>query len=71
MLFVQGTRDSFARPDLLDAVLARLGAQATRITVEGGDHSFRLPGERRDAHAVGASLAEPVAAFVSRVAATV
>ena len=70
MLFVQGTRDTFARPDLLDAVLARLGPMATRIAVEGGDHSFRLPGERRDGHAIGASLAEPVAGFVARVAAT-
>ncbi len=28
MLFVQGTRDAFARPDLLDAVIARLGSRA-------------------------------------------
>jgi len=40
MLFVQGTRDDFARPDLLDAVLARLGERATLHRVEGGDHSF-------------------------------
>jgi predicted alpha/beta-hydrolase family hydrolase len=71
MLFVQGTRDTFARPDLLDAVLTRLGPLATRLTVEGGDHSFRVPGDRRDGHAVGASLAEAVAGFVSRVAGTV
>ena len=70
MLFVQGTRDTFARPDLLDAVLARLGPLATRITVDGGDHSFRVPGDRRDGHAIGAALADPVAEFVTRVAAT-
>jgi hypothetical protein len=40
MLFVQGTRDTFARPDLLDAVLRQLGAKATLHRVEGGDHSF-------------------------------
>jgi predicted alpha/beta-hydrolase family hydrolase len=40
MLFVQGTRDAFARPDLLDAVLARLGEKATLHRIEGGDHSF-------------------------------
>ena len=40
MLFVQGTRDTFARPDLLEAVLARLGPRATLHRVEGGDHSF-------------------------------
>jgi hypothetical protein len=40
MLFVQGTRDDFARADLLDAVLARLGERATLHRVEGADHSF-------------------------------
>ncbi len=43
MLFVQGTRDAFARPDLLDAVLARLGEKATLHRIEGGDHSFGVP----------------------------
>ena len=40
MLFVQGTRDDFARADLLEAVLARLGDRATLHSVPGGDHSF-------------------------------
>src|SRR5260221_1703649 len=40
MLFVQGTRDTFARPDLLQAVLTRLGAKATLHRIDGGDHSF-------------------------------
>src|SRR5262245_1728410 len=43
MLFVQGTRDAFARPDLLEAVLARLGSRARLHRVEGGDHSFGVP----------------------------
>ena len=42
MLFVQGTRDTFARPDLLDGVLGRLGEKATLYKVEGGDHSFAV-----------------------------
>lgn len=42
MLFVQGTRDAFARWDLLEAVLARLGDKATLHRVEGGDHSFAV-----------------------------
>ena len=42
MLFVQGTRDTFARPDLLDAVLGRLGGKATLHRVEGGDHSLAV-----------------------------
>jgi predicted alpha/beta-hydrolase family hydrolase len=40
MLFVQGTRDDFARLDLLEAVIARLGDKATLHLVRDGDHSF-------------------------------
>jgi uncharacterized protein len=43
MLFVQGTRDAFARGDLLQALLARLGERATLEAVEEGDHSFKVP----------------------------
>jgi predicted alpha/beta-hydrolase family hydrolase len=43
MLFVQGTRDAFARWDLLAAVLERLGAAATLHVVEEGDHSLAVP----------------------------
>ena len=42
MLFVEGTRDAFARWDLLTAVLERLGPRATLHAVEGGDHSFKV-----------------------------
>jgi hypothetical protein len=42
MLFVQGTRDAFARWDLLEATLARLGDGATLQPVEDGDHSFAV-----------------------------
>jgi uncharacterized protein len=68
MLFLQGTRDAFARPDLLAGVIARLGPRAGLVAVEGGDHSFRVPGGPRDPAAVAASLAEPAAAFIRRVA---
>jgi predicted alpha/beta-hydrolase family hydrolase len=43
MLFVQGTRDDFARGHLLDAVIGRLGERATLRRIEGGDHSFKVP----------------------------
>jgi uncharacterized protein len=42
MLFVQGTRDNFARWDLLTGVLERLGTRATLHPVEDGDHSFKV-----------------------------
>jgi len=40
MLFVQGTRDAFARADLLDALMSRLGSCAELQRVEHADHSF-------------------------------
>ena len=42
MLFLQGTRDTFARSDLLLPVIDRLGSRATLHMVEGGDHSFSV-----------------------------
>ncbi|HXF71636.1 MAG TPA: alpha/beta family hydrolase [Actinomycetota bacterium] len=68
MLFLQGTRDPFARPELLAAVLERLGGRASHVAVEGGDHSFRVRGVRADDGEIGASLAALAAPFVRRVA---
>ena len=67
MLFLQGSRDTFARPDLLAGVLARLGPRAEYVEITGGDHSFRVPGGPRDARLIGASLAEPAARFIRAV----
>jgi hypothetical protein len=43
MLFFHGTRDTFARPDLLAATLRKL-PRATLHTVEGGDHGLSVRG---------------------------
>src|SRR5436190_15351207 len=40
MLFLHGTRDTFARPQVLAPVLRRLGTRATLVEVEDADHSF-------------------------------
>jgi predicted alpha/beta-hydrolase family hydrolase len=42
MLFVQGTRDAFAREDLLRGLVEGLGARAELHEVESADHSFRV-----------------------------
>jgi predicted alpha/beta-hydrolase family hydrolase len=52
MLFLQGTRDSFARWDLIAALAERLGPRATLHRLEGADHSFRVP------RAAGRSVAD-------------
>ena len=64
MLFLQGSRDAFAQPALLAETIASRGARATLVEVEGGDHSFRVPGGPRDGAAIGAGLAPAVARFV-------
>jgi predicted alpha/beta-hydrolase family hydrolase len=40
MLFLQGTRDTFARWDLIEATAKRLGPGVTLHRLEGADHSF-------------------------------
>ena len=43
MLFLQGTRDEFARLDLLKATVERLGPLAELGLFESADHSFKTP----------------------------
>jgi uncharacterized protein len=43
MLFLQGTRDAFARWDLIEAVVERLGKRARLERLEDADHSFAVP----------------------------
>jgi hypothetical protein len=68
MLFLHGTLDPFARPELIEGVVRRLGDRATLEQIEGGDHSFNVRGRRADPREVGAGLAASAAAFVRRVA---
>ena len=64
MLWLQGTADPFARWDLLEPVLARLGTRAELHRVEGGDHSFRVRGRPRDDEGTGRELGAVAARFV-------
>lgn len=43
ILFLQGTRDRLAEPDLLRPVVEGLEPRAMLHLVEGADHSFRVP----------------------------
>jgi predicted alpha/beta-hydrolase family hydrolase len=42
MLFIQGTRDKLAEPQLIAPVVKRLGASATLHLVQEADHSFHV-----------------------------
>jgi predicted alpha/beta-hydrolase family hydrolase len=66
MLFVQGSHDPFAQPDLLAAVLERLGSRAELVSIDGGDHAFKVARGQRDPRLIGGALAAPVAEFVRR-----
>lgn len=65
MLFLQGSRDPFATPELLEAVVARIGPSAVLQWCEGGGHTFEVKGSRRGPEDLGASLAGPAAAFIA------
>jgi predicted alpha/beta-hydrolase family hydrolase len=43
MLFIQGTRDKLAEPQLMEPVVKRLGAPASLHLVQEADHSFHVP----------------------------
>ncbi|MET1064997.1 MAG: alpha/beta family hydrolase [Arthrobacter sp.] len=65
MLFLQGTRDPFATPEMLEPVVARIGSSATLEWRDGGGHTFDVAGTKRSTEDVGADLAVPVAAFIA------
>ncbi len=67
MLFIQGARDAFARRELLEPVVDRLGSLARVEWIEGGDHSHRVRGVKRSDRETGAMLGAMAGAFVRDV----
>jgi predicted alpha/beta-hydrolase family hydrolase len=64
MLFLQGTRDAFARLDLITDVCRGLGSRATLHVVDGADHSFGvLKRSGRTADQVRDELAKRIAGW--------
>jgi predicted alpha/beta-hydrolase family hydrolase len=43
MLFLQGTRDELAELELLEALISRLGKQATLKLFQDANHAFHVP----------------------------
>jgi len=48
MLFLSGTRDVFARRDLLEKVVAKIGPSAQIHWIENGDHSLKTSDSRSE-----------------------
>jgi predicted alpha/beta-hydrolase family hydrolase len=65
MLFLQGTRDEFAKLDLLTEVCDWLALRATVHLIQEGDHSFKVSKKKtgRSADQVMAELADTIAAW--------
>jgi predicted alpha/beta-hydrolase family hydrolase len=69
MLYLQGTRDTLADPELMRGVCERLGARATLEMIEGADHSFHvLKRSGRTDDQVLDQVCDTVAAWAKRVA---
>ena len=64
MLFVSGTKDTFAERELLERVVQKIGDRATLVWVEGGDHSLKR--RRGDADGLAAAL-DAIASWASRL----
>jgi hypothetical protein len=66
VLFLSGTRDALADPELLAGVVARLGSQARLHWLEDADHGYRVRKRvRQDTRPVFGEIAEEAAAFVA------
>jgi predicted alpha/beta-hydrolase family hydrolase len=67
MLFIQGTSDALARFDLVEETVRSLKDRATLHAIEGGDHSFRVRGQKRPDVEIGRELGGIAAAFIRDV----
>ena len=69
MLFLQGTRDELADLALITAVVDRLGARATLVTIVDADHAFhvRAKSGRRDPEVL-AEMLDTTARWMTEVA---
>ena len=68
MLFLQGSRDAFAQPSLLQPVIDQLGTRATLAQFPDADHSFHVPARtgRTDAQ-IRRQMAESLAAWTDSI----
>jgi predicted alpha/beta-hydrolase family hydrolase len=62
MLFISGTKDTFAQRERLARVAGKIGSNATLVWVEGGDHSLKRG--RRDSNSLE-SAADTIKAWIS------
>jgi len=57
MLFISGTKDTFAERDLLESVVGRIGGRATLLWIERGDHSLTVKrGDQSSLHTAAGEI---------------
>lgn len=64
MLFLEGTRDPFANPQIMADVASRLNNRTELVWFEGGDHSFKVARSGRTPEQDGSGLAQATARFI-------
>jgi predicted alpha/beta-hydrolase family hydrolase len=64
MLFIQGSRDAFGKPDELRPILAELPAKSTLVPIDGGDHSFTVSKSPAKQNPVDAEILDTVARWI-------
>jgi predicted alpha/beta-hydrolase family hydrolase len=67
MLFLRGTKDPFADPEVVRRVLQKLGDRATYVPFEGAGHSFERS-RKDDARSNASALVPHVVAFIEEQA---
>jgi len=68
MLFLQGARDTFAEPQLLNPLVQRLGSLATLCLLRDADHSFHVPARGSvNAAEINAEMLAALASWVAVV----
>jgi predicted alpha/beta-hydrolase family hydrolase len=68
MLFMQGTRDALADVQLLQRLIAKLGARAALKLFQDADHSFHMPARstRKDAE-IRAEMLDALAGWIGKI----
>jgi uncharacterized protein len=66
MLFVQGSRDSFGRPEELRPILKKLKTPCKLYEVVDGDHSLKIPKKAGSQEEVYATVQDEIARWLNR-----
>jgi predicted alpha/beta-hydrolase family hydrolase len=66
LLFIQGTRDTFGTAPEIDALLPRLH-RATLHAIQGGDHSFKVPGGKASQEPVFTGILDTVVQWMRSI----